>query len=142
MRNMKSMIAMALLLCMVLSLCACGKEPAGGTEAPQTQGTEPQQTTENTADTTAAAEDGKVTYTVTVVDEGGNPISGAMVQLCKDTCYPGVTNESGQAQFSLAEDTYKVSFLQLPNGFAYVDAEEFYFDGDATELTITLKAVA
>ena len=99
--------------------------------------------TESTGSTEGSGEpdDGKVTYTVNVVDEAGNPIAGAMVQLCKDTCFPGVTDANGVAKFTLAEDEYKVSFLALPAGYTYVDdTQEFYFADGSMELTITLKA--
>lgn len=137
MKMIKTIIAIALML----SLCACGgkaeepkpvetEAPVVATEAPVVEETE------------AAIPEGMAVYTVTVVDEGGNPIVGAMVQLCKDSCVPGVTDASGVATFTLPEDGYKASMLSMPAGFAYAgDAEEFYFDG-AFALTITLKAVA
>ena len=64
-----------------------------------------------------------------------------MVQICLDTCFPGMTNESGVAQFSVQEADYKVSFLAMPAGFTYsTEEQEFYFEDGSTELTITLKA--
>ena len=86
--------------------------------------------------------DGKALYTVKVVDEGGNPVVGAGVQLCKDTCLPAITDEDGIAEFRVAEDPeYKVSFMSVPAGFD--GAEEAYYFADGTyELVITLKAVA
>ena len=42
--------------------------------------------------------------------------------------------------FKLEDAEYKVSFLTLPAGYTHAGSEEnYYFDGDATELTITLK---
>lgn len=136
---MKKIMILALALCLALSLCACGGNGEGGTTAPQetaAQTTAPEQTTE-------PVQQGG--YTVTVVDEGGNPISGALIQLCKDSCTPTTTNESGVASWPNAEpaDGYKVSFLKLPEGYAYTDeTTEFYFGTGETEMTITLKAVA
>ena len=78
-----------------------------------------------------------------MVDEEGNPIAGAMVQMCLDTCLPGITNENGVAEFAVPEADYKVSFLALPEGYDYTTGEqEFYFDAGSYEMTITLKAVA
>ena len=119
-------------LILVLMLCACGSE-----ETPETTAA-PMETT--AAPTTVPVDDGKVEYVIHVVDESGAPISGAMVQICLDACYPGMTDANGQAKFSVLEDDYKVSFLSLPAGYTYSgDAQEFYFE-DGFELTITLKA--
>lgn len=132
---MKKLIAVCLLLCVVLGLCACGDTNPVTTTEPTT--TEP--TTETTTEAAASG------YTVKVVDEGGNPIAGAMVQLCAESCIPAVTDENGVATFANAEprNDYKVSFVSLPAGFDYVDeTHDFYFAEGQTEITLTLKAVA
>lgn len=134
--NFKRFLTALLVLCLALSLCACGNasgdaETTGATNA----------TTEATNDDTEPVDDGKVTYTVKVVDEGGNPVAAAMVQLCKETCLPGATNAEGVAEFKVVEDDYKVSFMTMPAGYE-AEAEEFYFEDGSYELTITLKAVA
>lgn len=129
--NTKRFFTIIMAFCLLLCLCACGAPAA-----------DPADTTLQTAAApTEPTDDGKVTYTVKVVDEGGNPVAGAAVQLCKDSCLPGMTNAEGVASFRIAEDTYKVSFMTMPAGFE-ADAEEFYFDDGAFEMTITLKAVA
>ena len=141
MKNIKKMIALALMLCMVLSLCACGAGEAEATAEPtDAVVTEaPTQAQETEADLA----EGMAEYTVTVVDEGSNPVAGAMVQICLDTCYSSVTGENGVAKYTVAEADYKVSFLSLPAGYEYVDeTQEFYFEAGSTEITITLKAVA
>lgn len=138
MKNLKRLMAIVLMLAMALSLCACGGETE---EAPETEA--PVVTTEEPAPETEApvVEEEEDAYVVTVVDENGSPIAGAMVQLCKDTCFPGVTDADGVAKFVVAEDDYKVSFLALPAGYTYVDeTQEFYFEDGSMELTITLKA--
>lgn len=107
----------ALMLALCLTLSACGKQP------------------ESTQDPPAA------TYTVTVEDENGNPISGVMVQLCADACYPKATDANGQAIYAVPEETYKASLIALPAGYAYSgDAREFCFESGSFALTITLKA--
>ena len=130
MKTVSRLAALVLALCMLL--CACG-----GQQTPETTET-PVQTT--AAPVEESVDDGKVTYTVTVVDEAGTPIAGAMVQICLDACYPGVTDANGQAKFSVLEEDYKVSFLSMPAGYTYSGEEqEFYFDG-GFDLTITLKS--
>ena len=140
MKNLKCLTAIVLMLAMALSMAACGgsKAPAE-TEAPATEA--PVVATEAPVVETEAPAVEEDAYIVTVVDEEGNPIAGAMVQLCKDTCFPGITGEDGTAKFVLAEEEYKVSFLALPAGYTYVDeTQEFYFENGSMELTITLKA--
>lgn len=137
---MKKIISVLLLLCLVLSLCACGQT---NTETTTTEPTTTEAVEENTTEK-PTEDDGMATYTVTVTDEGGNPISGAFVQICKDDCFPGSTDANGTATFSRPEtEGYKISFISLPAGYDYSGEEtEFYYEGDAKELTITLKAVA
>ena len=134
--NMKSVLALVLALCMMLCLCACGGA-SGNAETTEATNAPTVETTEATE-----ADDGKVTYTVKVIDEGGNPVAGAMVQLCKETCLPGATNAEGVAEFNVVEDSeYKVSFMTQPAGYEGME-EAYYFEAGSYELTITLKAVA
>ena len=84
----------------------------------------------------------KVTYTVTVVDEGGNPVSGAFVQLCLEACVPCMTTEQGVATYpNMDEADYKVSFITVPAGYE-LPTENYYFEDGSYELTLVLKAVA
>ena len=141
--NMNKLALLALVLCLVLSLCACGGSEAPATEAPATQAPATEAPATEAPEAEPAIPEGMVQYTITVVDEGGNPIAGAMVQMCKDSCIPGMTDAAGVASFTMAEDDYKVSFLTMPAGFELVDeTSEFYFESGSTEMTITLKAVA
>lgn len=92
-------------------------------------------------DTAEKEPDDKVTYTVKVVDEEGNAVANAMVQICSESCIPGKTDENGVATFEVDKAEYKASFITLPEGYDYTTEEtDFYFDGEKTELTITLKA--
>lgn len=98
------------------------------------------ETTEAVVEVEATVPEGMISYTVTVVDQEGNPVSGVMVQMCKDSCIPGVTNDAGVAAFRMYEDDYKVSLLTMPEGYAYAGEEEiFYFETGSYELTIVLK---
>jgi hypothetical protein len=132
--KIKNILALLLALCMVFALVACG----GETET--TDKDEPKQT-EGTEATTEATTDGKVTYTVKVVDEKGNPYAGAMVQLCLDACVPAVTDANGIATWNLEKADYKVSFVTMPEGYT-AEKENFYFDTDSYEMTITIKSPA
>ena len=71
--KMRNIFVLMLALAMVFVLCACGTNANNGdgdnTTAPTV--TAPTEGTDPTED------DGKVTYTVKVVDEGGNAVPGA-----------------------------------------------------------------
>lgn len=138
---MKKIVSVLLLLCLALSLVACGPN---NTETTTTEPTTTEPATEETTVEQTTEDDGMAAYTVTVTDEGGNPIAGAMVQICKDDCFPGVTDAEGTASFSRPEaEGYKISFISLPEGYEYSGEEtEFYYEGDTKEMTVVLKAVA
>lgn len=142
MKQIKFLLAAVLALCLMLSLCACGGNGDNNTTTGNT--TAAAAGSDGTSEATSAPEDdGKVLYRVTVVDQDGNPISGAMVQLCLDTCFPSATNESGVAEFRTVEADYKVSMMMMPDGYTYsTEEQEFHFAAGSTELTITLKAEA
>lgn len=131
MSTVKKLSVFCLVLCLTLCLAAC---VAGGGE--DTDGG----STTTTASTTTTTASDLPTYKVTVKTENGEPMVGVMVQICKDLCVPTVTDANGVATWQTVEDTYKVSFL--PNQTTlegYAVEENYYFDGDAKEMVITLK---
>ena len=148
--KMKSILLVVLALCLMVSLCACGGNTEDGstttattTAATTVATTTTVSTTVPTTVATTTVADGKVTYTVKVTDEAGNPISGVPVQLCLVNCLPTMTNAEGIATWNnMDEADYKASFWrELPAGYES-DAAEFYFEDGSYEMTIVLKAVA
>ena len=84
--------------------------------------------------------DTKVTYTVTVLDQDGNPVSGVTVQLCTDAlCYDTTTDLDGIGTKDLEPGVeYKVAIPKAPEGYT---APSGYFDtigADETEITINI----
>lgn len=140
---MKRFLSLILVLCVALSLCACNNAGSGETTATTEaapQPTDPVVTTEATEPA-----DDRITYTVKVQDEGGNPIASAMVQMCQGkNCMPAATDASGAATFKVDEEAdFEVKFIALPAGYDYTTEEQvFHFADGSYELTITLKAVA
>ena len=136
--KMRNIFVLMLTLAMVFVLCACGavenEEAAPTTTAPTV--------TAPTEGETEPTEDGKVTYTVKVVNEAGAPVVGAMIQLCLETCVPTTTDANGVATWKKdTEEAYKVSFINIPEGYTYADeTTEFYFEDGKYEMTIVLKA--
>lgn len=141
MKQFKKIFVTILMACMVMGLCACGNSGEDGTEKNSEKNTENSQAAGSEKESEKESQDdGKVEYTVKVVDESGNPVANALIQMCSDTCFPSSTDANGVATFNLEEAEYKVSFLSLPEGYAHAgDATDYYFDGDAADLTITLK---
>lgn len=149
---MKKLLSIVLALCMVLCLCACGNsndnntpdEPADAPVADTPADVPADEPADEPADAPADEPAGTV-YTVTVTDEGGNPVAGAMVQICQgELCLmPCATDAEGVATFTAAEEgAYEAKLLALPTGYEYATEEQvFHFNG-SLELTIVLKAVA
>ena len=146
---MKKKIAYILMSTIVmtagLGLVACGSADDNGTETTTvttSEVTTPVPTTKQ-EETTNKDEDNKLAYQVKVVDEAGNPIANAMVQMCKDSCVPAVTNADGVAEFKLEAADYDVKFIELPAGYTYSgDEQVFKFAEGELKLTITLKAAS
>ena len=81
----------------------------------------------------------EVVYTVTVLDQYGNPVSNVNVQLCTDAmCFNAVTNADGIATKELnPNNAYNVK-IHAPEGYT---APEGYFttiEAGTTELTVEI----
>lgn len=130
---MKKFLALFAALCLLLCMTACGNST--GTETPDA--TE----TSSVAETTTAATESASAFEVTVVDADGNPVQGVMLQVCKDTCFPAVTDANGVASFNVeVTDEHKLSVLSCPEGYVYNGEEEVYLEEGATEYTVELDA--
>ena len=136
--NSERLLAIALALCLIFGLCACGGNQ--NNDVTTTGNTEGSSETTLATDATTA----KPSYSVKVVDESGNPVAGAWVQLCLEACTPAVTDENGVASYyNMAEANYDVKFVTMPAGYDYTtDEQVFHFANGSNELTITLKAAA
>ena len=140
MKKITYLLLSMMVMIAAMGLCACG----GNSGEDSTNNSTPSNETESSKDkeTESSSEDnGKVKYTVTVVDDAGNAVAGVMVQLCKDSCVPAMTNDNGVAEFNLAENDYDVKFAIAPEGYENVQ-DVYKFDIGKTELTITLKKAA
>ena len=79
-------------------------------------------------DSMAAEEEpqGDGTYTVTYVDQNGDPVPGVMCQVCdENTCQVFVSDENGVCQFTLPAGVYEIHTLKVPDGY----------EGDTTTIT-------
>ena len=145
MKNLKVLLSLLLVMAIVFSFSACGKDTDGQQET-ETTTAATEETTEATTEAQAqeTVDDGKLSYRVLVVDEEGNPIAGAMVQICEGTaCNPGVTNAEGIAEIRAAEGNYEAKMLSIPAGYTYATEQEvFAYESGALEVTIVLKPAA
>ena len=135
---MKKIALILAILLLTLALTACGNDPQPTDPTIQTNApTEPQ-----TPTNAPTQPDGKVTYTVTVLDQNGNPVAGVKLQFCDDeSCrLPVTTKEDGKTSQRYNEGNYHITLTAIPDGYT-AEQTEFYFDG-ATELTVTLTAAA
>ena len=69
---------------------------------------------------------GDVTYTVTYVDQNGDPVPGVMCQVCDEsTCQVFTSDAKGVCQFTLPAKAYEIHTLMVPAGY----------EGDTTTIT-------
>lgn len=137
---MKTFIRIAV-ICAVMAvvLCGCGTtDPVESSNAAQTQ---PSGTTAPETTVAPTVNDGKLTYTVTVVDQNNNPVAGAVLQFCDDeTCkLPVTTDDNGVVSQSYPESNYHVTVVELPAGFS-CEESEFNFEANSTEMNIVVTA--
>lgn len=140
---MKSfMRILALVMLLSVLLCGCEDPEMGRRTDPTNDTTVTPSTglTVPTKPTTEPTDDGKVTYTVTVLDQNNNPVAGVAVQFCDDeNCkLPVNTDANGVVTQTLLPSNYHILLAGLPDGYSS-DETEFYF-GDATELTVVINA--
>ena len=149
--NFKRFLALSFVLILVLGLCACTVANSGSKQTdPVAEGSDP--TAESTTKATDPAaketepadeETTEPTYVVTVQDQNGDPVVGAFVQLCLESCFPALTDENGAASFFLDEADYKVGFTVMPVGYEYVDDQQaWYFAEGENTMTIVINKIA
>ena len=106
MKTMMKILCLVLALIMVAGcLAACGEDAPKATE-PDTTTAPSKPTDPSEPAPTDSPADTKKEYKVIVTDAEGNPVSGVLVQVCKEgsTCFtPARTNDQGFAVWSLDE---------------------------------------
>lgn len=143
MKKKNLILLFLLILSMLIVFVSCGGDNDNtATDAPDSSTPTAVATKEPSGEATPTPATGK--YKVSVVDNNGQPIAGALIQLCLDeSCNPARTDSNGNAFFNVADANYKVSFLTLPEGYSYTGEDtNFYFEAGSYELTITLNKVA
>lgn len=140
---MKKIIIAVLLLCMGLCLFACGENSGDESAASQENNSvnSVAESSEPAESEVESKEESKTIFEVKVVDGEGAPVANVMIQICKDSCIPAKTNESGVATFNLEiTDGYKLSVLSCPEGYTYTGEAEIYLESGITEYTLEVTA--
>ena len=147
---MKKFSSIFAILCIALAIvvmtCACTPAVEDESSAETSESvSESVQATENESEESSEEESSEVEvfdgYVITVLDENGNPLEGAEVQLCikGGMCLiPDFTGADGIVKKSANEATYEVT-VRLAG---YVTAEYVSFPEGSKELTIVLVAIA
>ena len=154
---MKKLFVLLLALGMLVSLCACGGNESANNESSidittEDPASDTSDISENNESSTPSTPEVTAAFTVTVIDQDGNPVKGAYIQLCKDSCIFKESNEQGIVSFdNEITDGYKLSVLVCPDGYttentAYAtDAEgkaaEVYLNAGITEYTVEIVKV-
>ena len=143
MKQFKLILLCLLALCTVFAMCACGETAdtsSADAESSSAVSAESSAPVSETESETSSEDEQSVSFLVSVVDGDGNPVSGVMVQICKDTCLPAMSDANGIATFALEiTDGYKLSVMSCPEGYTYTGDAEIYLESGATEYTLTLQ---
>lgn len=141
MKHIKTLLTCLLVMCMAFCLFACNGDSE--TSVSSEDKAESKAVTESSEASSEAEskEESKIesTFTVKIVDQNGDAVEGAMVQICKDACIPAKANTEGIATFSVEiTDGYKLSVLSCPSGYEYNGEAEVYLENGMTEYTLEL----
>lgn len=144
MKTMTRILAAVMLLCMALTLCACGEaDPTKApTNAPTNKPTSaPTQPTPAPTQTPTQPDDGQVEYRVTVLYPDGTPVVGKSVQVCHESAgcsFPTPTDANGVAVVRF-QDLSGCGAKVMSKIEGYQKMEDYiYFEEGSRELTITL----
>ena len=139
----KRLVTTILMLAMALSLVACGGNGSDkDSQKPNTESTEDKDDTQANKDTEEdkkdePVNDGKIEYTVKVVDANGAPVAGKQVQVCdEENCsIPAVTDANGVAVIRFEQSDECKAKIVVPYGQEDV-YEYVHFEAGSTEITL------
>lgn len=135
----KKLLCLVLIACFMLCFVAC----TGDNTENNDDETTPKNEVVETQDVKDTEEVAPAGFKVYVTDETGAAVAGVVLQVCKDTCVPAVTDAEGVANFNVeVTSEHKVSVLTLPEGYEYNGEAEIYLEDGMTELTVEITKVA
>lgn len=80
-------------------------------------------------------------YTIRVVDQNGDAVVGAKVQMCESEnegicLIPVTTDESGEAFYTAEEKGYKAALTSLPEGYEQISEGYVYFEDGVAVIVV------
>ena len=85
--------------------------------------------------------DGMSDYSLSFVDEDGEPVEGVIANVCDDSaCTPMTSGADGLIEFTYPSFAYHIQVIKVPDGYEYDTSEETYLDEAGDAVTFTLKA--
>ncbi len=143
---MKRILFVLLAFTFVFGLCACGN-----TETNESDSSKAVSAPESKEESVEASKEESVPaalpeFTVTVVDEEGNPVAGAQIQICdsNNICFmPANSDSEGKAVIKniVVESGYTLKVPVVPEGYEYKGEAEVALTAGATEYTVELSKV-
>jgi len=94
---------------------------------------------ESAADVDAGIEDSQeISYTIRCVDQDGQPVSGAMLQVCDaETCMVLRSDDLGICSFAGAPYAWEIHVLKSPEGYSPESSQTVYAPLTGGEITFT-----
>lgn len=84
----------------------------------------------------------EVEYTITITDQNGAPVPGAIITVCDETsCLPKVSDANGAITFTAAPYPYEIHVIKVPQGYEFDTELIFTLPAEGCEMNIpfTLK---
>ncbi len=139
----KLLAVLSLILCLAMLLCACNTTNSSNDDKDDDKDNVNDTTSDDDTDVGGGdddqnTDDNNITYTVTVKDLNGNPVSGVGIQFCiGENCFtPVVTDENGKVVVNSLE---AVEYHVTVQSDAYAaELEEYSFEKGSTTLSITV----
>ena len=136
---MKKIISLILVIGMLLCLCACAVE----IKNKPTNDVSSQASQNDVTSNVNSNEEEASKFTVTVVDQNGDPVADALVKICQaETCLmPMPTDENGVVMFNFElSDGHKIALEGCPEGYEteFVGDNYTYIDDGEKEFTFEI----
>ena len=78
-------------------------------------------------------------YTIRVVDQNGDGVPGAIVNICTDdTCTPTSADESGTILYDGVPQVYHLQILKVPEGYTFDEDEAVYTEATPGKITLVV----